>query len=82
MVKALPSHYKYILIDEIQKTPALLNVIQRLMKDKDRLYIMAGSSAKKLKHEGVKCVNIFSLFYFHDIMSLDSRMGILDDKCQ
>ena len=53
MVKALPSHYRYILIDEIQKIPALLNVIQRLMKDKDRLYIMTGSSAKKLKHEGV-----------------------------
>ena len=53
MVKALPSHYQYILVDEIQKIPELLNVIQRLMKDKDRIYIMTGSSAKKLKKEGV-----------------------------
>jgi len=53
MVKALPSHQPYIVIDEIQKIPDLLNVVQRLMKDKDRYFIMSGSSAKKLKQEGV-----------------------------
>ena len=53
MVKALPSRQQYIIIDEIQKVPELLNVVQRLMKDKDRFYIMSGSSARKLKREGV-----------------------------
>ena len=53
MVIALPSRQQYIIIDEIQKVPELLNVVQRLMKDKDRFYIMSGSSARKLKREGV-----------------------------
>ena len=53
MVKALPTTKPYILIDEIQKIPALLNVVHRLTKDKDRYFIMTGSSAKKLKREGV-----------------------------
>lgn len=53
MVKALPSSQRYVIIDEIQKIPELLNVVQRLMKDKDRFFIMSGSSARKLKREGV-----------------------------
>jgi len=52
MVKSLPAKQPYVIIDEIQKIPALLNVIQRLMKDKDRYFIMSGSSAKKLKRDG------------------------------
>jgi len=52
MVKALPKERPYVIIDEIQKIPALLNVVQRLMKDKDRYFIMSGSSARKLKREG------------------------------
>ena len=53
MVKALPTQQRYVIIDEIQKMPALLNVVHRLMKDKDRYFIMTGSSAKKLKSAGV-----------------------------
>lgn len=52
MVKALPIRQRYVLIDEIQKIPALLNVVQRLMKDKERYFIMSGSSARKLKRDG------------------------------
>lgn len=53
LVKALPSEKQYVMIDEIQKIPDLLNVVQRLMKDKNRYFIMTGSSARKLKREGV-----------------------------
>jgi len=52
MVKALPATQRYVIIDEIQKIPALLNVVHRLMKDKDRFFIMSGSSARKLKRDG------------------------------
>ena len=52
MVKALPPHQHYVIIDEIQKIPALLNVVHRLMKDKDRYFILSGSSARKLKRDG------------------------------
>lgn len=52
MVNALPSNQRYVVIDEIQKIPALLNVVQRLMKHKNRYFIMSGSSARKLKRDG------------------------------
>lgn len=53
MVKALPDNIKYVVIDEVQKVPALLNVVHRLMKDKQKVFLMSGSSARKLRQEGV-----------------------------
>lgn len=45
---------KTIIIDEIQKVPALLDLIHKLIEKKDgRRYIMTGSSARKLKKHGV-----------------------------
>src|SRR3990167_4430436 len=52
MVKALPAEQHYVVIDEVQKVPALLNVVQRLMKNKNKIFIMSGSSARKLKRDG------------------------------
>ncbi|MGI6395016.1 MAG: AAA family ATPase [bacterium] len=44
---------KVIIIDEIQKIPDLLSQIHLLMEThKDKLFIMTGSSARKLKKEG------------------------------
>ncbi|MEQ1666511.1 MAG: AAA family ATPase, partial [Bdellovibrionales bacterium] len=48
IIQANPSS-KWILIDEIQKNPKLLDVIQTLTKDKMHKFIMTGSSARKLK---------------------------------
>jgi predicted AAA+ superfamily ATPase len=53
IVKGLPANKRFIIVDEIQKIPELLNVIHRLMKDKKHLFLMTGSSARKLKKEGV-----------------------------
>lgn len=39
-----------IVIDEIQKVPALLDVIQYLIDQKKAQFILTGSSARKLKH--------------------------------
>jgi len=39
-----------IMIDEIQKVPALLDVIQWLIDDKKAVFILTGSSARKLRH--------------------------------
>lgn len=52
IVIALPKHIQYIVIDEIQKVPALLDVVQRLMKNTSRYFILTGSSARKLKQGG------------------------------
>lgn len=42
--------YQRIVIDEIQKVPKLLDVIQKIMREKPNIqFIMTGSSARKLK---------------------------------
>lgn len=48
------SEKKTIIIDEIQKVPALLDLVHKLIEKKDgRKYILTGSSARKLKKHGV-----------------------------
>lgn len=42
----------HIVIDEVQKVPRLLDVVQRLMKKKDRHFVLTSSSARKLKRGG------------------------------
>ncbi len=39
-------------IDEIQKIPALLDEVQRLLQETDARFILTGSSARKLKRSG------------------------------
>ncbi len=42
--------YKRVIIDEIQKVPKLLDIVQKLMREKPLIqFIMTGSSARKLK---------------------------------
>lgn len=50
IVRALPEEVIYVVIDEIQKIPALLDVVHLLMEEnKNRYFILTGSSARKLK---------------------------------
>ena len=55
VVLAVDPEIKYIVIDEIQKVPKLLDVVHLLLEtDKtDKLFILTGSSAKQLKASGV-----------------------------
>ncbi len=39
-----------IILDEVQKVPALLDVVQWLIVNKDIRFVLCGSSARKLKH--------------------------------
>ncbi len=52
MVKALPNETPYVVIDEIQKIPKLLDEVHRLIEETDKIFILTGSSARKLKHGG------------------------------
>ena len=40
---------KYVIIDEIQRIPELLNEVHRLIEDKNKRFLLTGSSARKLK---------------------------------
>lgn len=42
-----------VILDEIQKVPAVLNEVHRLIEKKKIQFIMTGSSARKLKRKGV-----------------------------
>lgn len=49
IVTALPETTTHVVIDEIQKIPRLLDIVQQLMRKTHRHFIMSGSSARKLK---------------------------------
>ncbi len=42
-----------VFIDEAQKVPALFDAVQALIDDKDAHFILTGSSARKLKRQGI-----------------------------
>jgi predicted AAA+ superfamily ATPase len=46
------SKASHILIDEIQKVPKLLDIVHHLIETTDKLFILTGSSARKLKYGG------------------------------
>lgn len=43
----------WVVIDEIQKVPALLNEVHRIIEEKKIKFILSGSSARKLRKSGV-----------------------------
>lgn len=48
-----PNFTGWIVIDEVQKIPALLDEVHRLIETKHYRFILTGSSARKLKQKGV-----------------------------
>jgi predicted AAA+ superfamily ATPase len=43
------SSNKHIIIDEVQKIPDLLDIVHRLIEEEKKIFILTGSSARKLK---------------------------------
>jgi uncharacterized protein len=58
----------YIIIDEIQKLPKLLDIVHHLVETTDKIFILTGSSARKLKHGGANLLAgrafVYNLFTF------------------
>ena len=52
IVKALPKDVTHVIIDEIQKVPKLLDEVHRLIEEKDKYFVLTGSSARRLKRGG------------------------------
>lgn len=48
-LEALSGNPKWIIIDEIQKVPKLLDIVHHLIEKKKYKFILTGSSARKLK---------------------------------
>ncbi|MBI2995210.1 MAG: ATP-binding protein [Candidatus Melainabacteria bacterium] len=49
LIEALPEKIRYIVIDEVQKVPKLLDIVHYLIEKNKKIFIMTGSSARKLK---------------------------------
>lgn len=50
----IPPNYKnWILIDEVQRVPLLLNEVHRLIESKQHKFVLTGSSARSLRKKGV-----------------------------
>ena len=68
---------KFVVLDEIQKVPSLLNEVHRLIEERKMRFLLSGSSARKLKATGVNLLggrawvaNLFPLTY-NEIPSFD-----------
>lgn len=72
VVKANPKT-KRIVIDEVQKAPAILDGVHRLIEEnKDLQFILTGSSARKLRHGGVNLLAGRALLtHFHPFMAAE-----------
>lgn len=52
--RSIPKDQNLVIIDEIQKLPGLLDEVHRILNnDRNMRFIMTGSSARKLKRQGV-----------------------------
>lgn len=45
----LDKNYDWVIIDEVQKLPQLLDIVQDLIEEKGQKFVLTGSSARKLK---------------------------------
>ena len=52
VVKATGPKIRFIVIDEIQKVPKLLDLVHHLIESTDKIFVLTGSSARKLKQGG------------------------------
>lgn len=69
----IPSNYNdWIIIDEIQKIPELLNEVHRLIEHKQHRFILTGSSARSLRRKGVNLLAGRALsFHMHPLTTYE-----------
>ena len=83
IVKALPDEIKYVIVDEIQKVPKLLDEVHRLIEETGKIFILTGSSARRLKRDGANLLagrafvyhlHSFSCFELNDQFDLEEAL--------
>lgn len=69
----IPANYKnWVVIDEVQKVPALLDEVHRLIEKYHYKFILTGSSARKLRHGGVNLLAGRALtYYLHPLTAIE-----------
>lgn len=71
--EAIPEGFgDWIVIDEIQKIPPLLDEVHRLIEDKHYKFILTGSSARKLRRGGVNLLaGRATIYYLHPLTATE-----------
>lgn len=78
IVKALPQEITTVVIDEIQKIPRLLDEVHRLIEETDKVFVLTGSSARKLKHGGANLLAGRAFVYYLYALSCFELKGKFD----
>lgn len=67
-----PGYMGKVVIDEIQRVPALLNEVHRLIEQKNFSFVLTGSGARSLRKKGVNLLAGRALTrYFHPLTALE-----------
>ncbi len=71
--KFIPDKFNnWIIIDEVQRVPELLNEVHRLIEKKRYIFVLTGSSARKLRKKGVNLLAGRALTYsFHQLTAVE-----------
>lgn len=69
-----PDYNGWIIIDDIQRVPELLNEVHDLIESKNHIFILTGSSARKLRKSGVNLLAGRALTYhMHPLTALEQE---------
>lgn len=81
IVEALPTEITHVIIDEVQKIPKLLDVVHHLIETTDKIFILTGSSARKLKYGGANLLAgrafVYHLFPLN-VLEIGEQFNLLD----
>ncbi|MBU0578683.1 ATP-binding protein [Patescibacteria group bacterium] len=67
-----PHHQKYVVIDEIQRVPELLNQVHKLIEEQNLKFILTGSNARKLRAQGVNLLaGRAYTYYLHPLTAIE-----------
>jgi uncharacterized protein len=73
-----PGYQGWIIIDEIQRVPELLNEVHDLIESKDLTFILTGSSARKLRKRGVNLLAGRALTYYLHPLTIREQAARFD----
>ena len=69
-----PGYSDWVIIDEIQRIPELLNEVHDLIESENHIFILTGSSARKLRQKGVNLLAGRALtYYLHPLTAIEQR---------
>lgn len=69
-----PDKAAWIVIDEVQKVPELLDEVHRQIEHHQRKFILTGSSARKLKQKGVNLLAGRAIHYHRQVPLMQRKL--------